>query len=326
MSARKVFLTVLAALGMIGIALSANASDYPTGPITIIVPFSAGGPTDVIARIVADPMGKTLGQPVQIENIPGAGGTKGTTRAKNVEPDGYTIIMGHMGTHAAAVSLYPHLAYDPEKDFAPIGLAAGTPILIVSRMGLPARNLKEFIQYLKANEHKVTAAHAGVGSVSYATCALFNSMIKIKPAAVPFDGTGPAMNALLGGQVDYMCDQVVNLVSQVEGGVVRAYAVATPKRNPVLPRVPTTREAGLPEFQVSAWNALFAPAGTPQPVLDKLTDALDQALDDPLTRRRLLDLGSDVPEGQRRGQKALADLVKSEIARWAILKSIQWMN
>jgi tripartite-type tricarboxylate transporter receptor subunit TctC len=159
--------------------------------------------------------------------------------------------------------------------------------------------------------------------VSYATCALFNSMIKIKPAAVPFDGTGPAMNALLGGQVDYMCDQVVNLVSQVEAGVVRAYAVATPKRNPVLPWVPTTREAGLPEFQVSAWNALFAPAGTPQPVLDKLTDALDKALDDPLTRRRLLDLGSDVPEGPRRGQKALAELVKSEIARWAILKSMQ---
>ncbi|MEZ5786159.1 MAG: tripartite tricarboxylate transporter substrate-binding protein [Xanthobacteraceae bacterium] len=326
MSARMAIVAVLAALGTIGIVLSASASDYPNHPVTIVVPFSAGGPTDVIARIVGDHMGKTLGQPVRIANIRGDGGTKGATRAKDAAADGYTIIMGHMGTHAAAVSLYPHLAYDPEKDFAPIGLVAGTPILIVARMDLPARNLKEFIHYLKANIHKVKAAHAGVGSVSYATCALFNAMIGVAPAAEPFDGTGPAMNALLGGQIDYMCDQVVNLVSQVEGGVARAYAVATPERNPVLPRVPTTREAGLPDFQVSAWNALFAPAGTPQPVLDRLTEALDKALDDPLTRRRLLDLGSDVPDGPRRGQKALAELVKSEIARWTILKKVQWLN
>lgn len=326
MAARKIIIAVLAAVGTIALILSASAADYPSRPITLIVPFSPGGPTDVIARIVSDHMAKTLGQPVKIENLRGAGGTTGATRAKAASPDGYTIIMGHMGTHAAAVSLYPNLPYDPVKDFAPIGLAAGTPIVLISRMDLPARDLGEFVQYLKANEAKVKAAHAGVGSVSYATCALLNAILKIKPAAVPFDGTGPAMNALLGGQIDYMCDQVVNLVAPVEGGVVRAYAVATPERNPALPRVPTTSEAGLPNYQVSAWNALFAPAGTPQPVLDKLTDALDKALDDPATRRHLLELGSDVPDGPRRGQKALADLVKSEIARWSVLQNAPWMN
>lgn len=326
MSARKVFSFVLAALATIATVLSAGATDFPARPITMIVPFSAGGPTDVIARIIADPMARTLGQPIRIENIPGGGGTRGTARAKYAEHDGYTLIMGHMGTHAAAVSLYQHLGYDPQKDFAPIGLVAGTPILIVARTDLPARNLQEFTQYIKANEHRVRAGHAGVGSVSYAACALFNSMIGIKPAAVPFDGTGPAMDALVGRQIDYMCDQVVNVVSQVDGGAVRAYAVATPERNPALPRVPTTREAGLPGFQVSAWNALFAPAGTPQSTLDKLTDALNTALNDPKARRWLLDLGSDIPDGSRRGQMALADLVKNEIARWAVLKSMPWMN
>lgn len=326
MSARKALAAILALAVMVGVTLSASASEYPARPITVIVPFSAGGPTDVVARIVADHMGRTLGQPIKIENVRGAGGTVGATRAKRADADGYTLIMGHMGTHAAAVSLYPNLAYDPQKHFAPIGLVSGTPILIVARIDLPARDLEEFIQYLKANESKVIAGHAGVGSVSYATCALLNAMLAIKPAGMTFDGTGPAMNALLGGQIDYMCDQVVNLVSQVDVGVVRAYAVATPERNKALPRVPTTREAGLPDFQVSAWNALFAPAGTPQPVLDRLTDALNRALDDPLTRRRLLDLGGDIPDPPSRGQKALAELVTNEIARWTILETVPWVN
>lgn len=327
MPTRRTFVAILAALGLTWGALPAAAQDYPNRPITLIVPFAAGGPTDVIARIVGDHMSKTLGQTLVIENVVGAGGTTGTTRAKRAAPDGYTIIMGHMGTHAAAPALYPNLAYNPETDFEPIGLVAGTPILIVTRKDFPAKDLKEFVDYVKANESKINAAHAGVGSVSYTTCTLLNSIMKVKPTAVPFNGTGPALNALLGGQVDYMCDQIVNLVSQIEGGSIKAVAIATPNRNPVLPNIPTTKEGGLAEYEVSAWNALFAPKGTPQPIVDKLTDALDKALNDEASRKRLLDLGSDIPDAPRRGQKAMGDLVKSEVARWTpVLKAAQAQN
>jgi tripartite-type tricarboxylate transporter receptor subunit TctC len=294
----------------------AATQDYPTRPITVIVPFAAGGPTDVVARIVADSMSKTLGQQLVIENTVGAGGTTASARAKRAAPDGYTIEMGHMGTHAASVALYPNLAYNPVTDFEPIGVAAGTPILILAKKDFPAKDLKAFSAYVKANAAKLNMAHAGVGSVAFTTCLLLDSLLGVKPAAVPYNGTGPALNALVGGQVDYMCDQIVNVVSQVQGGTIRAYAIASAERNPVLPDVPTTKEAGLPEFQVSAWNALFAPKGTPKPVLDKLTAALNKALDDPPARQRLLDLGSDIPDAPRRGQQALADLVKSEVARW----------
>lgn len=327
MLTRRTFVAILAALGLTWGALPAGAQDYPNRPITLIVPFAAGGPTDVIARIVGDHMSRTLGQTLVIENVVGAGGTTGTTRAKRAAPDGYTIIMGHMGTHAAAPALYPNLAYNPETDFEPIGLVAGTPILIVTRKDFPAKDLKEFVDYVKANESKMNAAHAGVGSVSYTTCTLLNSIMKVKPTAVPFNGTGPALNALLGGQVDYMCDQIVNLVSQIEGGAIKAVAIATPNRNPVLPNIPTTKEGGLAEYEVSAWNALFAPKGTPQPIVDKLTDALDKALNDETTRKRLLELGSEIPDAPRRGQKAMGDLVKSEVARWTpVLKAAQAQN
>jgi tripartite-type tricarboxylate transporter receptor subunit TctC len=318
---------VVGALVLAVVALPAQAQTYPTRPITLIVPFAAGGPTDVVARIVGDHMSKTLGQQIVIENAVGAGGTTGTTRAKRAAPDGYTIEMGHMGTHAASVALYPNLAYNPETDFEPIGMAAGTPILIVARKDFPAKDLKEFTAYVKANETKLNQAHAGVGAVSYTTCVLLNSILKVRPTAVPYNGTGPALNALVGGQVDYMCDQIVNLVSQIQGGGIKAYAIATAERNPALPDVPTTKEAGLPEFEVSAWNALFAPKGTPKPIVDKLTDALDKALSDETTRKRLLELGSDIPEGARRGQAALGNLVKSEVARWTpLLKAAQAQN
>ena len=310
-----------AGLVALGLAAPAAAQNYPTRPITIIVPFAAGGPTDVIARIVGEHMSKTLGQPILIENVVGAGGTTGSSRAQRAANDGYTLVMGHMGTHAAAVPLYPNLSYNPSTDFEPIGLAAGTPIVILARKDFPAKDLKEFIAYVKANTDKMNMAHAGVGSVSYTTCALLNYQMGVKPIAVPFNGTGPAMNALIGGQVDYMCDQIVNVTQQVEGGLIKGYAIATPERNPALPNVPTTKEAGLPDFQTSAWNALFAPKGTPKAVTDKLTAALDKALDDPAVRKRLLDLGSDIPGPDRRGQAPLADLVKSEVARWTpILK------
>ncbi len=233
----------------------AQAQTYPTRNITMIVPFAAGGPTDVIARIVAENMSRTLGQQIVIENVVGAGGTTGATRAARAANDGYTIIMGHMGTHAAAVGLYPKLAYHPATDFEPVGLAAGTPILVLARKDLAPKDLKEFVTYVKANETKLNKAHAGVGSVSFTTCLMFNSILGVKPTTIPYQGTGPAMNALVAGQVDYMCDQIVNAVPQIRGGTIKAYAIATPARNPSLPDLPTTAEAGLPEFQASAWNA-----------------------------------------------------------------------
>jgi putative tricarboxylic transport membrane protein len=318
------------ALGLLsGIATSPAAAqaDYPRRPITLIVPFAAGGPTDVISRIVAEHMSRTLGQPVIIENIVGAGGTTATTRAMRAAPDGYTIEMGHMGTHAASVALYPNLAYKPDVDFAPIGLVAGTPVLILARKDFPAKDLKEFTTYVKANADKLNMAHAGVGSVSFTTCLLLNSILDVKPTSIPFNGTGPALTALISGQVDYMCDQIVNVVQQINAGQIKAYAIGTAARNPALPNVPTAKEAGLPEFQAQAWNALFAPKGTPQPILDKLTDALDKALDDEQTRKRLLDLGSVLPYTSDRGQKALAALVKSEIARWTpVIKAAGPLN
>jgi tripartite-type tricarboxylate transporter receptor subunit TctC len=224
--------------------------------------------------------------------------------------------MGHMGTHAASVALYPNLAYKPDADFAPIGLVAGTPVLILARKDFPPKDLKEFATYVKANVDKLNMAHAGVGSVSSTTCLLLNSILGVRPTSIPFNGTGPALTALISGQVDYMCDQIVNVVQQVQAGQIKAYAVGTSERNPALPNVPTSKEAGLAEFQAQAWNALFAPKDTPKPVLDKLTDALDKALDDEQTRKRLLELGSVLPGKPERGQQALAALVKREIERW----------
>src|SRR4051794_27238284 len=310
-------LAVLAALA----AVPVQAQDYPTRSITMIVPFAAGGPTDVVARIVTGHMAQTLGQSIIIENVVGAGGTTATARAARAANDGYTLIIGHMGTHAAAVPLYPKLAYHPEKDFEPVAMLAGTPILILAKKDFPAEDLKQFIAYVKANTDKMNMAHAGVGSVSYSACELLSSVLDIKPVGVPFNGTGPAMNALVGGQVDYMCDQIVNAVPQINGGTIKAYAIATAERNPSLPNLPTTAEAGLPNYQASAWNAIFAPKGTPAPILAKLNAAAAKALDDENVRKRLLDLGSDIPKPEARTQAALAALVKSEIAKWsAVLK------
>ena len=289
---------------------------YPERPITMIVPFAAGGPTDVVARIVGENMSRTLGQQIVIENVAGAGGTTGITRGAQAAPDGYTIMMGHMGTHGAAPAVYPDIKYDPVKDFAPIGLAAGTPIVVVARKDFPAKDLKEFLAYLKANSEKLNEAHAGVGSVSYTTCALFNSLAGAKPTRVTYRGTGPALNDLVAGQVDYMCDQIVNLVPQIQAGTIKAYAVALPERSPALPDVPTTKEGGMPEFQVSAWNAVFAPKGTPPEIVKKLNDALVKAVEDPATSKRILDLGGDLSNKAARTPDGLRKLVESEVARW----------
>ena len=311
-------LKTLAAVGA-AVAISSGVADaqtYPTHPITVIVPFAAGGPTDVIARIVAENMGKTLGQQLVIENVAGAGGTTGITKGFNSAPDGYTIMMGHMGTHGAAPAQYKNIKYKPATDFEPIGMAAGTPIVVVARKDFPAKDLKEFVAYLKANGDKLNEGQAGVGSVSYTTCVMFNVMAGAKPTRVPYTGTGPVINDMLAGKLDYACDQIVSVASQVQGGAIKAYAIATDKRSPALPDVPTSAEAGLPDFKVTAWNALFAPKGTPKDVVAKLNDALAKALSDEGTRKRLLDLGAIVPEGSDRSSAYLGELVKSEVERW----------
>lgn len=304
------------------LALSASAAfaqAYPTKPITMIVPFAAGGPTDVIARIVGDHMSRNFGQPVLIENVAGAGGTTGITRAAKAAPDGYTIAMGHMGTHGAAAGLYPTMGYDPQKDFEPIGLAAGTPILIVARKDFPAKDLKEFVDYAKKNEKTINNANAGNGSVSHITCVLLHDQLKIDPNSIPYRGTGPALNDLVSGKVDYACDQIVNLTPQIKAGTIKAYAIATDARNPALPDLPTSKEAGLPEFKVSAWNALFAPKGTPKDIVTKLNEALLKALADPATKKKIEELGGDVPDANGASPAALAALVKAENERWVPL-------
>jgi tripartite-type tricarboxylate transporter receptor subunit TctC len=298
---------------------SAAAQDYPVRPIVMIVPFAAGGPVDVMARTVAEGMSRYIGQPVVIENVVGAGGTTGATRAMRAAPDGYTIVAGHMGTHAAAVALYPNLAYDPGKDFEPVGLLASTSVLVLARKDLPPRNLQEFVRHLKANSATMNMAHAGVGSSSHVTCLSFNQAIGVTPTMIPYSGTGPAMNALVAGHVDYMCDVITNAVAQVLAGTVKAYAIAMPKRNPALPDVPTAAEEGMPSFDPTSWVAIFAPKAVERSVLDKLSAALDKALDDPVVRKRLIDLGNDVPQRGQRGPRPLGELVQTETARWTVV-------
>jgi tripartite-type tricarboxylate transporter receptor subunit TctC len=294
-----------------------RAQAYPTRPITIIVPFAPGGGTDVSARVVGEHMSRTLGQQFVVENYPGAGGTTGSIRAMRAIPDGYTIEMGHIGTHAISVWLYPQLAYKPDVDFEPIGLAMETPVVIVARKDFPPRNLEEFIAYVKANSEKLNMAHAGVGSIMYSFGLMLNSILGVRPTLVPFSGGGPATSALLAGQVDYACGATTDDAPHVPAGALKAYAIAADARSPALPNVPTTKEAGLPEFNAMPWFALFAPRGTPRLILDKLSDALDKALDDQKVRGRFSDLGGVVPDKARRGQQALRTLVKDEIARWA---------
>ncbi|CAN7641801.1 tripartite tricarboxylate transporter substrate-binding protein [Bosea sp. LjRoot9] len=303
----------LAAAITIAFAGAAQAQTYPTRPVTMIVPFAAGGPTDIIARIVADHMSKTLGQQLVIENVAGAGGTTGITRAVTAAPDGYTIAMGHLGTFSAAPATYPGLKYDPINGMQAIGLAGGTPILIVARKNFEPKDLKEFVTYVKANSEKVNEAHAGLGSVSWTTCTLLKAQLGVpKINAVAYRGTGPALNDLVSGQIDFMCDQIVSVAEQVKAGNIKAYAIASKQRSPALPDVPTTAEAGLPEYQIEAWNGMAGPKGLPKDVVDRLVAALDKALNDEGTKKRLLELGTVLPTAEERTPAGFAALIKRD--------------
>ena len=313
---------IAALLALLAGISGAQAQDYPTKTVTVIVPFAAGGPADVTGRIVADIFTRHLSRQFVVENVGGAGGTVGSLRAARAAADGYTLISGHMGTHAAAPFFYPNLGYDPQKDFEPVGLITEQPELLTVRKDIPANNLKEFIAYAKANESKLKLGHAGVGSVSYVGCLLLNAAIGIKPTMVPFTGTAPVMNAILAGQIDYDCDPILGPLPHVRAGTVKALAIAAKKRSPLLPDVPTSYEQGLPEFDCAPFYAIFAPKGTPQAVIDKLADALNKGLSEEAVQKRLEALGAEIAEPNRRGPKALAALVKSEVDRLApILKA-----
>ena len=244
-----------------------------------------------------------------------AGGTIGALRAARASADGYTILSGHVGTNALAAAFYPNLGYDPLKDFEPIGISAEYPELLVVRKDFPANTLKEFVAYAKANEAKLNVGHAGLGSVSYIGCLLLNNAIGIKPAMVPFTGTAPVLNAMLGGEIDYECDPVLGTLEHVRAGTVKALAVAARKRSPLLPDVPTSYEQGLPEFDCAPFYGVFAPAGTPKAIVEKLAEALNKGLNEEAVQKRLAELGSDLIEPSRRGPKALGDLINSETTR-----------
>ena len=309
--------SIFAGLLLAGIAvMPAAKAEYPDRPITIIVPFAAGGTTDVVARIMGDPMSRILKQQVVVENVTGAGGTVGVTRAKNASPDGYTILMGNLGTQAASVGLYPKLAYDPRTDFEPIMNTGGTPMLVVAKKDLPVKDFKEFITYLKANAAKMNYGTGGVGATSHLTCLYLDYLLDAKPTHVPFRGSGPALNALLSGSVDYVCDQTVGVVPTIQAGQANGLVVATPERISVVPNVPTSKEQGLPDFQAIGWNALFAPKGTPKDIVEKLNAAARAALKDENTRKRLLDLGIILPTDAEQTSAALGEHVRKEIDKW----------
>jgi len=313
----KAYVRVLLGVGLLALASAAHAEDYPTRTITMIVPFAAGGAADVTGRILAEGIGRQLGQTVIVENVSGAGGTIGSTRGKNAPADGYTISLGHMGTHAAAPALYPRIGYDPRKDFDYLGLIAKSPIILFARKTLPAKNLKDFIAYARQQGAALKNGHSGVGSISHITCALFDQLVGIEPTRIPYRGVGPMMNDMLGGNVDYGCDLVAALSPQVKSGNIMGLAVAAPQRAAALPDVRTTVEAGVPDFQADAWTALFVPKGTPEPVLAKLRTAVEKALDDPAVRDRLAAIGADVPGKEERGPAYLQALIVREVHRWA---------
>jgi tripartite-type tricarboxylate transporter receptor subunit TctC len=297
-------------------ALAATAQEYPTRTITVIVPFAAGGPTDTVARLVAQSMGRTLGQTVIVENTGGAGGTIGVEKVARAKPDGYTLLLMHIGI-STAPSLYRNLRFDPQKDLEPIGLITDVPMTFIAKKGFPPKDMKELISYVKANKDKVTYANAGVGAASHLCGMLFMTAIGTDITTVPYKGTGPAMTDLIGGQVDFMCDQTTNTTPQIKGGTVKAYAVTTKTRVKSLPNLPTVEEAGLKGFEVAVWHGLWATAGTPKPAIAKLNAALKAALKDPNVVGKFAELGTEPVPENRATPEVLRAHLKSEIEKWA---------
>ena len=309
-------LASLAAAAAMTFASYAAAQDYPTQPITIVVPFSAGGPTDTVTRLIAEPMGKELGQNIVIQNVTGAGGTVAAGQVAKAQPDGYTVLMHHIGM-STAPTLYTSLPFDPLKDFATVGLVTEVPMTIIARKDFPANTLQEMVEYLKANADKVTLANAGVGAASQLCGMLFTKQIGVELTTVPYQGTGPALTDLIGGQVDIMCDQTTNTTGQILGGEVKAYAVTAEQRLSNLPDVPTTAEAGLGDFQLRIWHGLYVPAGTDDAIVQKLSGALQAALKDQNVIDRFTELGTTPVAQDRATPAAHTETLSSQIELWA---------
>ena len=288
---------------------------YPSRSINVVVPFPAGGPSDVVARVVTEQMANVLGQSMVIGNVSGAGGTIGSARVAAAPPDGYTLLAGSMGSHVAAPVLTPNLKYDPERDFAPIGFTAQSPVVIVARKDFPADNLRQFVDYLKQNGDRVKEAHGGIGASSHMACLLFNAQAGVKPSLVAYRGTAPALNDLIGGHVDFFCEQAVSVAPQIAAGTIKAYAVSSSERLPTVPDVPTAKEDGL-DYKMSIWAGIFAPKGTPTPIVDKLAAALDQSLDTPVVKEKVAELGGSIPAKSERTPATFSRFVNAEIARW----------
>src|SRR6476619_4811796 len=309
---RKMLLAIVAALAFGGAAL---AEHFPSHPITIVVPFSAGGPSDAMARILAERMKVALGEAVLIENVTGAGGSIGVGRAVRSPPDGYTISFGHLGTHVANGAIYK-LGYDLVADLEPVALLPSNPMIIVSKNAVPAKSLTELLAWLKSRPSPPTAGTAGAGSGSHIAGLYFENITGIKLQYVPYRGTAPAMNDLVAGQIDLIVDQTSNSISQVRAGNIRAYAVTSDKRLESAPDVPTTDEAGLPGFHMTLWSGLWVPKGTPKEIVTKLNAAAVDALTDPAVRKQLENLGLQMPPKDQLAPEALGAWQKAEIAKW----------
>ena len=309
---KRTILGLLIAAAMAGPAL---AQEYPTKPIVIVVPAAAGGPTDTLTRVLAAAMGNAMKQQFVIENAGGAGGIIGIGKAAKARPDGYTLLLYHIGM-STAPALYRKLPYDTLADFDYIGQVADVPMTLVARKTLSPSGFGEFLAYIKANRDKVTYAQAGIGSASYLCGLLFMTTIDTQFTQVPYKGTGPAMNDLVGGQVDFMCDQTTNTVPQIKAGNIKVYGVTTPARLASLPDVPSLEEQGLQGFNLVVWNGLFAPRGTPKAALDKLNVALQAAVQDPAFKARLAELGAEPVPLAKATPESLRTLLKAEIDKW----------
>ena len=307
---------LIAVLALCALGAGAWAQDYPTRNIVLVAPFPPGGPSDTTARMIIGPMSQALGQQIIVENVTGAGGVIGTNKVAKAAPDGYTIMVSGSGTHAAAEFLHKDLPYKA-SDFEQIGLINLSPMVLTARAGVPADNLKDFIVYLKANEKKVTEADAGVGSISNLACSVFHSVADVHPTVASYRGTPQATMDLVAGTVDFGCNQIVNIAPHIKTGKLKAFAITGDKHSPMLPGVPTTKEAGLPQFNLTVWFGLSAPKGTPQPVVDKLNKALGIALNDLNVVKRFADLGYDVVPPEQRSAAYFDKFYKDEVALWA---------
>ncbi|AKD24974.1 hypothetical protein CL55_00006410 [Polynucleobacter duraquae] len=306
---------VVSASTLLGSNVASAQKDWPTKSVQLVVPFAAGGPTDTIARLIAVPMGQSLGQTVVVENVPGAGGTIASTKVARAAPDGYTIYIHHMGM-ATAQALYDKLPYDPMTSFEYIGQVADVPMVLLGKKDLPANNFKELEAYIKANGSKVTMANAGPGAVSQLCGLLFQSRMGVRLTNIPYKGTGPALTDLLGGQVDLLCDQTTQTIPYIKDGRVKAFGTTTMKRLPAIPNVPTLNEQGLKGFEVKVWHGVYAPKGTPQPILDKINAALKKALNNPDVKKRLEDANIDIVPAEKISAKGLKDHLDREINVW----------